>query len=215
MGMASLETRPNRARNSRAGPVWSRIRLTNIRGPREEPSVKNGFRERDQDLVSGGGKIQLLLDEVHLGFVPAVLGGYKEDDEADVSSLPGQHGKQDEADVYDKFVRGEDVSDDEQDEFEPMENTSASCSRASSSSPWDSADEEDSQQETVSLYADLSSAVSVSTSPSHLLAHMTDTSTSPLTRRRFNQMLTGTGAATNSQNGGDDGWMEVRGMVVG
>lgn len=114
----------------------------------------------------------------------------------------------DEQNMYDRFVRGEDVSDDDCDEFEPGDSSSRSLSHSSNSSPWSSADESDSQQETMNLYTDLASAVSLSTSPSLLLAHMTDSSSSPLTRRRFGRMLTGQGA-TSSQDQSDDGWMEV------
>ncbi|KAI6028594.1 hypothetical protein F5J12DRAFT_903542 [Pisolithus orientalis] len=120
----------------------------------------------------------------------------------------GRSGSDDEQNTYDKFIHGEEVSDDDHDEFEPGDSSSRSPSHSSSSSPWNSADESDSQQETMNLYADLSSAVPLSTSPSHLLAHMADTSSTPLTRRRFSRMLSGH-LATSSQNQTEDEWMEV------
>ncbi|KAL4067841.1 hypothetical protein J3A83DRAFT_4359717 [Scleroderma citrinum] len=132
-----------------------------------------------------------------------------EDGANGVSSLSEQHEPEEVQNVYDRFVRGEDVSDDDDDEFEPRENSSPSHSPLSSTSPWDSAGEEDdSQQETVSLYADLSTAISTSTSPALLLAHMTDSSSLPLTRRRFNHMLSGPTAAPSSEDRGDE-WMDV------
>ena len=129
-----------------------------------------------------------------------------EEEDTDVVTPPSEGREPEEMqNVYDRFVSGEDVSDDDQDEFVPGENSSPSCSRSSSS--WDSADEEDEpQQETVSLYADLSTA---SASPPLLLAHMTDNSSSPLTRRRFSTMLSGRTATTSSQDSSDNGWTEV------
>ncbi|KAI6045632.1 hypothetical protein EDC04DRAFT_2634109 [Pisolithus marmoratus] len=131
----------------------------------------------------------------------------KDVDDNDSSSHFEQdpHPEDGEQNIYDRFVRGEDVSDDDHDEFEPGNSSSGSLSHSSSSSPWNSADESDSQQETLNLYGDLASAMSLSTSPSLLLAHMTDSSSSPLTRRRFGRMI----SATSSQDRSDDVWMEV------
>lgn len=142
--------------------------------------------------------------------LPSLPSTDKDADDNDSSPLfdRSPHPEDDEQNMYARFVRGEDVSDDDQDEFEPGDSPSRSLSHSSNSSPWNSADESDSPQETVNLYADLASAVPLSTSPSLLLAHMADDSSSPLTRRRFGRMLTGHGA-TNSQDPSDDGWMEV------
>ncbi|KIJ69205.1 hypothetical protein HYDPIDRAFT_172656 [Hydnomerulius pinastri MD-312] len=133
------------------------------------------------------------------------------DSESTASSTERLRGDQeDEQDVYDRFVRGEQVSDDEYDEYEPTRR-SRSNSISSTFSNSDSEKEEhsnDDQTETVDLYADLSSAVSVSTSASLLLAHMADTSPSPLTRRRFNRLVSGTSPNPLDSDNRDE-WAEV------
>lgn len=139
---------------------------------------------------------------------PSLPSTDKDADDNDSPPLSEKNPEDDEQNTYDKFIHGEEVSDDDHDEFEPGDSSSRSPSHSSSSSPWNSADESDSQQETMNLYADLSSAVPLSTSPSHLLAHMADTSSTPLTRRRFSRMLSGH-LATSSQNQTEDEWMEV------
>ncbi|KAF9227586.1 hypothetical protein BS17DRAFT_773994 [Gyrodon lividus] len=117
--------------------------------------------------------------------------------------------QEDEEDVYDRFIRGEQVSDDEYDEYEPT-TRSRSESIGSTSSRSDSAEDtaHDDQFETVGLYADLSSATSVSASASLLLAHMADNSSSPLTRRRFNRLVSGSSLHSLDNNSRDE-WAEV------
>lgn len=121
--------------------------------------------------------------------------------------LQGEH--VDGQDVYDRFIRGEQLSDDEYDEYEPT-SRSRSSSVESVSSISDHAENSmyDNQAEAVGLYADLSSVAATSTTASHLLAHLTNHSPSPLTRRRFGQLMTG---SSSSPLGRDikDGWTDV------
>jgi hypothetical protein len=112
----------------------------------------------------------------------------------------GSEGGSVEADLYARFLRGENVSDDEDEDFEPHTPQTVSVSRRSSRSELASGESEDessgeANNETVGLYADLTSEASTSTSTSTsaplLLAHMTDTSPSPLTRRRYKKLVAG------------------------
>ncbi|KAH7929644.1 hypothetical protein BV22DRAFT_1002256 [Leucogyrophana mollusca] len=114
--------------------------------------------------------------------------------------------KEDE-DVYERFIRGEQVSDDEDDDFEPSRRSrrgSISTPSTTSENPEEDYFPED-QNETVGLYADLSSAVSTSTSASLLLAHMADSSSSPLTRRRFQRLVSDTAA----QSLDNEDWTDI------
>ncbi|KAF8559853.1 hypothetical protein OG21DRAFT_1503072 [Imleria badia] len=115
----------------------------------------------------------------------------------------------DERDIYDRFIRDEQLSDDEYDEYEPS-SSSRSNSVETVSSMSDNAEHNpyDNQVEAVGLYADLSSAVATSTSASHLLAHLADHSSSPLTRRRFSQLVSGSTTGTLHQDT-KDGWADV------
>lgn len=116
--------------------------------------------------------------------------------------------QEDEEDVYDRFTRGEAVSDDEYDEYDPITRSrSESTSSASSRSDTGEDTSHDDQFETVGLYADLS-ATSVSASASLLLAHMADNSSSPLTRRRFNRLVSGPPSNPPDNDRRDD-WAEV------
>ncbi|KAI0076423.1 hypothetical protein K474DRAFT_1597913 [Panus rudis PR-1116 ss-1] len=89
-----------------------------------------------------------------------------------------------EQDVYERFLRGDMVSDDEDDAFEPP-------SRQDSvpQTPLDLSDTEDTGEDTANLYADLSTTSSASAPAPLLLAHMVDTSSSPLTRRRYSSLV--------------------------
>lgn len=109
-------------------------------------------------------------------------------------------------DVYNRFIRGEQLSDDEYDEYEPT-SPSRSTSVQSVSSISDSSENSgyDHQVEAVGLYADLSSAVASSTSASHILAHLADHSSSPLTRRRFSQLVSGSSSSPRRK----DEWSDV------
>ncbi|OBZ69160.1 hypothetical protein A0H81_10915 [Grifola frondosa] len=93
-----------------------------------------------------------------------------------------------EADPYEQFLRGEPVSDDE-DDFDPGQDATSGLLHDSSPSTSDEESDEDrDDDETVQLYADLSHRASTSASAPLLLAHMTDTSSSPLTRRRYQRL---------------------------
>lgn len=112
----------------------------------------------------------------------------------------------DEEELYERFMRGELMHEDEDDEdleYRPSEteqNGSASPT-SSRSEHGDEDNEEESQQdanETVSLFSDLSSAPSAVTSASVLLAHMTDNSSSPMTRQRFQHLMSAPSQRSNS-----------------
>ncbi|KAF7986608.1 hypothetical protein HWV62_26396 [Athelia sp. TMB] len=107
-------------------------------------------------------------------------------------------------DAYERFLRGEVVSDDE-DDYEPMQRSRANS--VSDTSATSDSEEEDNAAETVDLYADLSSAsASASNSAPVMLAHMTDTSPSPLTRRRYSRLV---GDASSAVQGALDDWTRV------
>jgi hypothetical protein len=109
----------------------------------------------------------------------------------------------DEQDIYDRFLRGETVTDDDE-EFEPRRR-----SRTVSISGTPSTISDDGEGgETVGLYADLSSAASTSTSAPVLLAHMTDTAASPLTRRRYSRLVSGEGTLSEHGTIFDD-WSKI------
>lgn len=107
-------------------------------------------------------------------------------------------GEADIPDAYGRFLRGEAVSDDE-DDYQPMQrsraaSTSVSGTSSPSSPSSDSEDGNDDAVETVGLYADLSlgsasASASASISAPVMLAHMADTSLSPLTRRRYSRLI--------------------------
>ena len=110
----------------------------------------------------------------------------------------------DELDVYDRFLRGEIVTDDDED-FEPTRR-----SRTASLSGTPSAmSDDDNESETIALYADLSSAASPSTSAPVLLAHMTDTAASPLTRRRYSRLVSGGDTASPERENVFDDWSKI------
>ena len=94
----------------------------------------------------------------------------------------------DERDLYERFLSGEVLSDDEDDEFSPPSNPALQ---------YDDDDDERAEVDTPSeeidalvLFSDLSAATTSATAPV-LLAHMTDTSSSPLTRRRYRNLVSG------------------------
>ncbi|EJF66350.1 hypothetical protein DICSQDRAFT_166043 [Dichomitus squalens LYAD-421 SS1] len=93
-------------------------------------------------------------------------------------------------DPYERFVRGESVSDDEDDEFHPDdEGTPQPDTELATSSDEEESEVEDDSVEQVQLYADLSKS-DVGSAPL-LLAHMTDKSASPLTRRGYKRLVSG------------------------
>lgn len=110
----------------------------------------------------------------------------------------------DEEAIYSRFLRGESVSDDDDDDdYVPSEGRDERDEKDSpygSLDPSDIEDEpeteaEDSEvaygRETASLYSDLLKASDAPTAPPGpvLIAHMTASSPSPLTRRRYNQLV--------------------------
>ncbi|KAI0351564.1 hypothetical protein OH77DRAFT_1410915 [Trametes cingulata] len=104
------------------------------------------------------------------------------------------------ADAYERFLRGEPVSDDDED-FDPdAPRGTASGTPSSFSDPEeDGEDNEDGAEEEevveqAQLYADLSTSASQVASAPLLLAHMTDTSPSPLTRRGYRRLVSGSRA---------------------
>ncbi|KAG7448355.1 uncharacterized protein BT62DRAFT_766865 [Guyanagaster necrorhizus] len=91
-------------------------------------------------------------------------------------------------DLYDRFVKGDELSDDDDDD--EWDNEDA----ASASSDEEDEDEEDEEKdrEALALYADLRAKESTpGVSSTTLLAHMTHTGGSPLTRRRYGALLDG------------------------
>ncbi|OJT14938.1 hypothetical protein TRAPUB_8508 [Trametes pubescens] len=104
-------------------------------------------------------------------------------------------------DPYARFLRGEPVSDDDED-FEPsglrgLRETSPATPTSLSDSDSEGEDEDrDGQEdenrgEQAQLYADLSTTASQAASAPLLLAHMTDISSSPLTRRGYRRLVSG------------------------
>jgi len=101
--------------------------------------------------------------------------------------------KPDQRDIYERFLSGEVLSDGDDDDFLPPKN---------SVSQHDDDDDDDDdaggsisgeENDALALFIDHSAATSSSTSASVLLAHMTDTSSSPLTRRRYQNLVLGQG----------------------
>ena len=104
-----------------------------------------------------------------------------------------QCSRESDEELYARFVKGEPIHDDDED-FEyhrPEIEQDRSTSPTSSSFSNDDGEYEDLQQdenETVTLFSDLSSLSGVA-SASILLAHMTDNSSFPMTRRRFQHLV--------------------------
>lgn len=106
--------------------------------------------------------------------------------------------KESEEELYERFVRGEPMHDDDEDDSE-FEYRRSEIERDASASPTsedddDGCEEEDEDlqhdaNETITLFSDLSSSPSGMTTASVLLAHMADDSPSPMTRRRFQHLV--------------------------
>ncbi|KAI0363253.1 hypothetical protein BV20DRAFT_1040021 [Pilatotrama ljubarskyi] len=110
-----------------------------------------------------------------------------------VIRVPQRMGSGVEGDAYERFLRGEPVSDDDED-FEPDERAEAVSATPSSLSDAERDEDEDGAEEDgerAQLYADLSTSASQVASAPLLLAHMTDTSNPPLTRRGYRQLVSG------------------------
>ncbi|KAL4248858.1 hypothetical protein ABKN59_003979 [Abortiporus biennis] len=133
---------------------------------------------------------------------------------SDPSSVPRSTAEATEEDVYDRFLRGETIDDENDPDFDPATPAQSSDEEddyddASDIDEDDNIDFVESEaNETVSLYADLhDTASSGSTSAPLLLAHMTDTSASPLTRRRYSRIISHSQRETTPmRSGADDDW---------
>ena len=103
------------------------------------------------------------------------------------SSTPGQR------DIYERFLSGEALSDDDDDDdFSPPKSSVPQYDDEDDDAGGDTPDEEN---DALALFTEHSAASSSSTNASVLLAHMTDTSCSPLTRRRYRNLVLGQGDA--------------------
>ena len=99
----------------------------------------------------------------------------------------------DQRDIYERFLSGEVLSDDDDDdEFSPPKIPVPQHDDDDDDAGGDTPDEDN---DALALFTDHSVASSSSTSASVLLAHMTDTSSSPLTRRRYQNLVLGQGDA--------------------
>ena len=106
-----------------------------------------------------------------------------------------------EEDAYARFLRGDDLSEGEDEvDFEPGGSPPGTPSATS-----DDEDEPDADGERTSdalvLYADLADAAGGSTAVPLLLAHMTDAAASPLTRRRYSRIAALGGSGGQPQIG--------------
>lgn len=108
--------------------------------------------------------------------------------------------EEEEEELYERFIRGESMDEDDEDfEYYPSETErNGSTSPTSSRSEHGNEEEEEEEEEegprqdaseTVSLFSDLSSAPSAMTSASVLVAHMTHNSPLPMTRQRFQHLM--------------------------
>jgi hypothetical protein len=90
-------------------------------------------------------------------------------------------------DIYERFLSGEVLSDDDE-EFSPSNNI---VSQHDDDNDGTGSDTPDGEVDTLALYSDISANASSPAAASLLLAHMTDTSASPLTRRRYRNLVSG------------------------
>ena len=140
--------------------------------------------------------------------------------------------KRKEREIYQRFLRGEDISDDEDDMDEP---TSSDEDEDSVDGEQDGEDEEEGGAEAVRLFTDLlrGGHNGVSSSSSHsshqngemVLAHLmhgsTGSSPGPLTRRRWNALVRNDGGRAarllydqNELDDDDDAFLEVPGRTI-
>ncbi|KAF8275143.1 hypothetical protein EI94DRAFT_1712450 [Lactarius quietus] len=90
-------------------------------------------------------------------------------------------------DIYERFLSGEVLSDDDE-EFSISSNLVPQYDDDNDGMGSDTSDDE---VDTLALYTDLSTTASSSATAPLLLAHMTDASPSPLTRRRYRNLVSG------------------------
>lgn len=112
--------------------------------------------------------------------------------------LDPEEQEEQEEELYERFIRGEPMDEDDEDfEYYPSETERNGFTSPTSSSSEHGSEEEEGEgevprqdtNETVSLFSDLSSAPSAMTSASVLVAHMTHNSSSPMTRQRFQHLM--------------------------
>jgi hypothetical protein len=96
-------------------------------------------------------------------------------------------------DIYERFLSGEVLSDDEDDDFYPPSPVLLRDDDDDDDNDEDiGVDTPDEDTDTLALFSDLSAAATTSSATAPvLLAHMTDTSQSPLTRRRYRSLVSG------------------------
>lgn len=95
-----------------------------------------------------------------------------------------------EIDLYERFLRGEVLSEDEDDEdFEPDVRETRENTPFEDGGYSESEEEPHETEEAVELFTDLSRSATSSASAPLLLAHMTNTLSSPLTRRKYAKLL--------------------------
>jgi hypothetical protein len=95
-------------------------------------------------------------------------------------------------DIYERFLSGEVLSDDDDDDFSPPKSSLPQHDDDDDDDDDDDVgDTPDEEVDTLALFRDLSAASTSSTSAPILLAHMTDSSSSPLTRRRYSSLVSG------------------------
>ena len=125
---------------------------------------------------------------------PAAFGGQTRN--LDAPSLDVYHEDEikpsthDQRDIYERFLSGEVLSDVDDDDYSPPNSPvpQHDDDEDEDDAGGDTADEE---LDTLGLYRDLLAASTSSTGAPVLLAHMTDTSSSPLTRRRYRSLVLG------------------------
>lgn len=134
--------------------------------------------------------------------------------QSDRTNTPGTTNEEDT--VYARFLRGENVSDDDEDYIPQQElgetdsvsdSMNVSDDEAERGAVTDGSEDVNTSREAAGLYTDLlSSTASTSTSPAPILvAHMTSSSDSPLTRRRYNKLVADTRRHTARGTPEDDG----------
>ena len=133
----------------------------------------------------------------HLGFSrPPVASGGGQTQDLDAQTLDDYNEGETkpptpDRDIYERFLSGEVLSDDDDDDFSPPKSSVPQHDDDDDDDDDDVGDTPDEEVDTLSLFRDLSTASTSSTSAPVLLAHMTDTSSSPLTRRRYRSLVSG------------------------
>ncbi|KAH9997603.1 hypothetical protein BJV77DRAFT_1059016 [Russula vinacea] len=134
----------------------------------------------------------------HLGFSrPPVASGGGQTQDLDAQTLDDYNEGETkpptpDRDIYERFLSGEVLSDDDDDDFSPPKSSVPQHDDDDDDDDDDDVgDTPDEEVDTLSLFRDLSTASTSSTSAPVLLAHMTDTSSSPLTRRRYRSLVSG------------------------